>query len=138
MGVGGTNAARHGDHGRRRLERDDPQPLEADDQGAARELAEREAVLGHTVVFAASGETVHGIVLGDSLKASAAEAVAELRRLGVDVRLLSGDMEATTAAVARPAAFLTTPAVPSAGAAALGAIMPMTSGKPSPCHSRSR
>jgi heavy metal translocating P-type ATPase len=70
---------------------------------AAAELAEREAELGHTVIFAGAGTAVQCFVLGDSLNPTAADAVAKLKRLGIAVRLLSGDMAKTTAAVARRA-----------------------------------
>ncbi|MBI5474688.1 MAG: heavy metal translocating P-type ATPase metal-binding domain-containing protein [Ignavibacteriae bacterium] len=68
-----------------------------------RELADREAERGHTVVFCgiASRAVARHIVLGDSLKAGASESVAALKKLGITTRLLSGDMEKTTAAVAR-------------------------------------
>jgi Cu+-exporting ATPase len=91
---------------------------------AARELAERESDLGHTVVFAATPGACWCLVLGDSLNPTAAAAIRSLGRLGVDVRLLSGDMEATTAAVARRAGITahTAEALPGDKIAAIGAL----------------
>ncbi len=80
---------------------------------AAREISEREAELGHTIVFVGlrprrgvEGDT-SCFVLGDSLKPTSTKAIAHLKKLGVAVRLLSGDMEKTTAAVARRAGIET-------------------------------
>jgi Cu+-exporting ATPase len=97
--------------------------------GAARELAEREADLGHTVVFASCGGGAHCLILGDSLNPTAADAIASLGRLGVDVRLLSGDMEATTAAVARRAGIAshTAQALPVDKIAAISALQTLGS-----------
>jgi P-type Cu2+ transporter len=63
------------------------------------------AALGKTVVFCSvegTGSPV-AFVLGDSLKPGARQAVEELRKLGASVQVLSGDMQATTAAVAAQA-----------------------------------
>lgn len=75
------------------------------------ELAEREAEAGHTVACLGVRSTdsaqpdVHAshIVLGDSLKPSALKAIEALEKLGTTSQLLSGDMEKTTATVARRA-----------------------------------
>ena len=57
---------------------------------------------GATVVFLARNNVMCGFFrFGDELKPGAHEAVAALRKRGFDVRLVSGDSEATTAAVAR-------------------------------------
>jgi heavy metal translocating P-type ATPase len=79
------------------------------------ELTEREAELGSTVVFygVQEGGSAHQhasaayFILGDALKPSARKAIDELKALGITPRLLSGDMEKTTAAVARRAGIET-------------------------------
>jgi Cu+-exporting ATPase len=56
---------------------------------------------GATAVFAAwGGDAKALLVFGDAVKPNAREAVARLRARGLDVWLLSGDSETTTAAVA--------------------------------------
>ena len=74
-----------------------------------RELTEREAEAGNTIVFVGiDGEAVaQHFVLGDSIKASAVDAVDKLKKLGVAVQLLSGDMQKTTAAIALRAGIAT-------------------------------
>ncbi|MBX2990708.1 MAG: cation-translocating P-type ATPase [Bacteroidetes bacterium] len=74
------------------------------DEGAV-EISEREAELGHTIVFLGVGRVKNAVpmVLGDSLKPSSHSAIEQLTKAGVAVRLLSGDMEKTTSAVARNA-----------------------------------
>lgn len=76
---------------------------------AAKEISEREAESGHTIVFLGiEGErTATPLVLGDSLKPTSAAAIQELKKKGIDVQLLSGDMAKTTAAVARRAGIAT-------------------------------
>ncbi len=68
-----------------------------------RELTEREGESGNTVVFCGiEGIQTSGyFVLGDSIKPTSLKAIGQLSKLGVTTRLLSGDMEKTTAAVAR-------------------------------------
>lgn len=57
---------------------------------------------GSTVVFFAWEGAVRGfLVFGDRVRPNAAEAVAALRKLGIGVRMVSGDSEETTRAVAR-------------------------------------
>ncbi len=59
---------------------------------------------GKTVMFLAVGGTLAGLVaVADGLKSSAKEGVAELRRLGIETVLLTGDNERTARAVAREA-----------------------------------
>lgn len=57
--------------------------------------------IGNTCVFFAWGGRVRGfLVLGDALREGAVEAVKSLEENGIDIRLISGDAAATTAAVA--------------------------------------
>ena len=57
---------------------------------------------GKTPVFAAvDGRTAAVIAIADTLKAGSAEAVAELRRLGITVAMLTGDNRRTAEAIAR-------------------------------------
>lgn len=72
---------------------------------ATEDAAGRAATDGKTVVYGGilPGGIPAAFVLGDSLKPSARPAVDHLEKLGVEVQLLSGDMEATTAAIARQA-----------------------------------
>ncbi len=83
----------------------------------ARELTEREAEAGNTIVFCGiQGNPIAGyFILGDSLKPSVQTAIASLTKLGATARLLSGDMEKTTASIARRAgiAHYTAQALPS-------------------------
>lgn len=70
-----------------------------------RELVEREAEIGRTIVFFGLAGNLHAgyLVLGDSLQRGVLEVVAQLKQLGVAISLLSGDGAHTTAAVARQA-----------------------------------
>lgn len=70
-----------------------------------KELLEREAELGRTIVFFGIAGHSHAgyLVLGDSLKSGVADVVTQLQQLGVAVHVLSGDGAKTTAAVARQA-----------------------------------
>ena len=53
-------------------------------------------------MFVAVDGRVEGVIaVADTLKAGAAEAVAELQRMGIDVVLLTGDNERTAEAIAR-------------------------------------
>ncbi|MDP2480943.1 MAG: heavy metal translocating P-type ATPase [Candidatus Palauibacterales bacterium] len=64
---------------------------------AARELESR----AHTVVFvAAGGEALGLLAIADPIKETSAAAVAELRELGLEPIMLTGDNERTAAAVA--------------------------------------
>jgi Cu+-exporting ATPase len=66
------------------------------------EEAARRRAQGETVVFVAVGGSFVGLLaVVDPIKASAAEALAELRRLGLRVVMLTGDNSATAASVAR-------------------------------------
>jgi len=67
----------------------------------ARARAERAEEAGHTVVAVAWDGELHGVlVLADTLKPSSRQAVAELRRLGLEPVLLTGDNERAARAVA--------------------------------------
>ncbi len=57
---------------------------------------------GYTVVFMSSGEVLNGIAaITDAVKKSAAEAIAKLKGMGVEVWMLSGDHEVTARRVAQ-------------------------------------
>ncbi len=57
---------------------------------------------GRTPVFAAiDGEAAAVIAIADTVKAGSVEAVAELRRLGISVAMLTGDNQRTAEAIAR-------------------------------------
>ncbi len=65
-------------------------------------LAERFAAEGRTpLFFAKNGELVGTIAVADEVKETSAEAIAALRKLGVDVRMLTGDNRVTAEAIAR-------------------------------------
>lgn len=65
-------------------------------------LAEQFATEGKTpLFFAKNGELVGTIAVADELKETSAEAIAALRKLGVDVRMLTGDNRVTAEAIAR-------------------------------------
>ena len=69
---------------------------------------ERLAIDGRTPVFVAiDGSPAAVIGVADTLKAGSADAVAELRRLGLEVVMLTGDNERTAAAIARAAGIRT-------------------------------
>jgi P-type Cu+ transporter len=62
------------------------------------------AAEGKTIVFLAfAGETLGLVAVADVLKPDAADAVAALRRRGLDVVMLTGDHPATAGAIARQA-----------------------------------
>ncbi|GAB4243601.1 MAG: heavy metal translocating P-type ATPase [Thermoleophilia bacterium] len=64
--------------------------------------AERLAAEGKTPMFvAADGEVVGVIAVADTLKSSSKEAVARLRRLGLEVVMITGDNRRTAQAIAR-------------------------------------
>jgi P-type E1-E2 ATPase len=83
--------------------------LEASGVALPEALAERAAALarsGHTLVWVAQGARVLGVLaLWDPPRPDAAEAVAKLHRLGVEVELVTGD-HADAAALAAEAAGL--------------------------------
>jgi len=71
--------------------------------GFAKE-AERLEAEGKTVVFVAVADAVRGLIaVADVLKPEAAATVAALRRLGIEVVMLTGDARRTADAVARQA-----------------------------------
>jgi P-type Cu+ transporter len=66
------------------------------------EAAEVEAAEGRTPVYVAVDDEVRGLLLiADPVKPTSAAAIAELRRLGIDVLMLTGDNARTAASVAR-------------------------------------
>ena len=65
-------------------------------------LAEQFAAEGKTpLFFAKNGELAGVIAVADEVKETSAEAIAALRSLGVDVRMLTGDNRVTAEAIAR-------------------------------------
>ena len=65
-------------------------------------LAERFAAEGKTpLFFAKNDELVGTIAVADEVKETSAKAIAALRELGVDVRMLTGDNRVTAEAIAR-------------------------------------
>ena len=65
-------------------------------------LAEQFAAEGKTpLFFAKNGELVGTIAVADEVKETSTEAIAALRKLGVDVRMLTGDNRVTAEAFAR-------------------------------------
>ena len=65
-------------------------------------LAEQFAAEGKTpLFFTKNGELVGTIAVADEVKETSAEAIAALRSLGVDVRMLTGDNRVTAEAIAR-------------------------------------
>lgn len=66
------------------------------------DLAEQFSAEGKTpLFFAKNGELVGTIAVADEVKETSAEAIAALRSLGVDVRMLTGDNRVTAEAIAR-------------------------------------
>jgi Cu+-exporting ATPase len=83
--------------GTRRLLADRGAPVPADADRSAAVLEER----GRTVVFAAVDGCFAGALgITDPIQPGSAEAIAALRALGIDVRLLTGDNERTARAIA--------------------------------------
>ena len=65
-------------------------------------LVEQFAVEGKTpLFFAKNGELAGTIAVADEVKETSAAAIAALRKLGVDVRMLTGDNRVTAEAIAR-------------------------------------
>ena len=65
-------------------------------------FAEQFAAEGKTpLFFAKNSELVGTIAVADEVKETSAEAIAALRKLGVDVRMLTGDNRVTAEAIAR-------------------------------------
>ena len=65
-------------------------------------LAEQFATEGKTpLFFAKNGELVGTIAVADEVKETSAAAISALRKLGVDVRMLTGDNRVTAEAIAR-------------------------------------
>ena len=74
------------------------------DVAALAGAADALAADGKTPVFAAvDGRAAAVIAIADTLKAGSAQAVAELRRLGIEVTMLTGDNRRTAEAIARSA-----------------------------------
>ncbi len=74
------------------------------DTAALQTQAERIESEGKTVVWLAVDQEVEAIFgIADALKPSSAEAVRRLRRMGLDVVMLTGDNRATAEAIAREA-----------------------------------
>jgi Cu+-exporting ATPase len=74
------------------------------DLGELRPRAEELAAAGRTPVYAAvDGRAVAVIAIADTLKAGSRATVGELRRLGLEVIMLTGDNEITARAIAREA-----------------------------------
>jgi Cu+-exporting ATPase len=93
--VGGTSVivGRAGFLGEQEI---DTRELDAAAEGLARD--------GRTPVFVAIGGSAAAVLgIADTLKSGSIEAVAELRGLGLDVVMLTGDNERTAAAIARAA-----------------------------------
>lgn len=66
------------------------------------DLAEQFATEGKTpLFFAKNGELVGTIAVADEVKKTSTETIAALRKLGVDVRMLTGDNRVTAEAIAR-------------------------------------
>ena len=65
-------------------------------------LAEQFAAEGKTPLFFAKNDKLVGtITVADEVKETSAEAIAALRKLGIDVRMLTGDNRVTAEAIAR-------------------------------------
>ena len=74
------------------------------DAAALRSVAGELAASGKTAVFVAvDGRAAAVVAIADTLKAGSVEAVSELRRLGIEVAMLTGDNERTAAAIANQA-----------------------------------
>ncbi len=72
------------------------------DPAALVDAADALAADGKTPVFAAiDGKAAAVIAIADTVKAGSVEAVAELRRLGISVAMLTGDNQRTAEAIAR-------------------------------------
>jgi Cu+-exporting ATPase len=66
--------------------------------------ASRLASEGKTAIFAAENETVLGVIgIEDPIRPTSPDAIARLRRLGLDVVMLTGDSRRTAEAIARRA-----------------------------------
>jgi Cu+-exporting ATPase len=81
-----------------------PGHLEAEGVDVSSLLASADALAadGKTPVFAAiDGRVAAVIAIADTVKAGSAEAVAELRRLGLTIAMLTGDNQRTAQAIAR-------------------------------------
>jgi Cu+-exporting ATPase len=77
------------------------------DCGALVGMAENLAAEGKTAMFAAVDGRLAGLIaVADTIKEHSAEAVAELRRLGLEVVMLTGDHRKTAEAIAAQAGIL--------------------------------
>jgi Cu+-exporting ATPase len=71
------------------------------DTSALAEVADRFAADGKTPVFAAADDRLAGVVaVADTVKADSAAAIAELKRLGLRVVMITGDNQRTAEAIA--------------------------------------
>ena len=74
------------------------------DPSAATEAGERLQRDGRTVMYVARGAELLGVLaVADALKPGAAEAIRELKALGIEVAMLTGDNRQTAEAIARQA-----------------------------------
>ncbi|HUR91502.1 MAG TPA: heavy metal translocating P-type ATPase, partial [Gemmatimonadaceae bacterium] len=74
------------------------------DIGPLRDDAERLAAEAKTAVYVALGGKLAGLLgISDPIRSTSREAIAGLRRLGLEVVMLSGDNERTASAIAREA-----------------------------------
>ena len=74
------------------------------DPSALEPLAARQAALGRTpVLVAVDGRAAGVLAIADPVRESSRDAVARMRRMGLDVVMLTGDNERTARAVAREA-----------------------------------
>jgi Cu+-exporting ATPase len=74
------------------------------DPSALEEVAHRLATEGKTTMYLAVDKAVHGIIaVADTIRATSRDAIADLRALGLDVVMLTGDQPRTADAIARAA-----------------------------------
>jgi P-type Cu+ transporter len=82
--------------------------VDPDDSAALADAAAGLAAAGKSTVFVAlDGHAVAVLAIADTLRPGSTEAVAGLRRLGVDVAMLTGDDHRTAEAIARAAGIET-------------------------------
>ena len=96
LGAAGVIAARHCVIGRRELLEQSGVPV---DERVTAVVEQREASGATVVLLAVDGDVAAVLTIQDTLRPGAAEAVAQLRVLGLRTVLLSGDSETTAAAV---------------------------------------
>ncbi len=77
-------------------------PQSTEGAGQVAGVLERWESAGHTaIVIEQAGRTIGAIALSDTIKPEARDAIAGLRRMGIDVRLLTGDNERAARTVAQ-------------------------------------